>query len=102
MPLINLNENFLFIIVISASTFFSFSAHAQKNSSRYSLSGKITDTSGAPLPGASVYIPDLKKGSIADANGNYDLSNVPGGTYLVEIKYIGYKTITQNINFNAG
>ncbi len=92
-------KTLLFIIVISAFTLFSSSTIAQKNV-RYSLSGKITDSSGAPLPGASVYIPDLKKGSIADVNGNYDLTTVPAGTFLVEIKYIGYKTITENINFN--
>ncbi len=96
-----LNENaLLFIIIIIASSIFSFSANAQKKSARYSLSGKITDTSGAPLAGASVYIPDLKKGSIADVNGNYDLTNVPAGSYLVEIKYIGYKTIAENIDFD--
>jgi iron complex outermembrane receptor protein len=93
-------KTLLFIIATSAFSIFSFSADAQKKSVRYSLSGKITDTSGAALPGASVYIPDLKKGNIADVNGNYQLSNVPGGTYLVEIKYIGYKTITENIDFD--
>ncbi len=93
-------KTLLFIIVISTSTIFSFSAYGQKNLIRYSLSGKITDTSGAPLPGASVYIPDIKKGSIADATGNYNLTNVPAGSYLVEVKYIGYKTIAENIDFD--
>lgn len=53
-----------------------------------------------PLSGTSVYISDLKKGSVADANGNYTINNISSGTYLVEIKYIGYKTILQNIYFN--
>ncbi len=91
----------LFIIVISASTLFSSLAVAQKNSARYSLSGKITDMSGAPLPSASVYIADLRKGSISDADGHYIISNIPSGSYLVEVKYIGYKTILQNIYFDA-
>lgn len=89
-----------FLISIIVFLFFSFPSNAQKKSSRYSLSGKITDTSGAPLPGASVYIPDLKKGSIADANGNYTVTNVPAGSYLVEIRYIGYKTIAETIGFD--
>jgi len=93
-------KTLLFIIVISVSSLFSLPATAQKNAARYSLSGKISDTSGAPLPGASVYIPDLKKGSIADVNGMYKLTNIPGSTYLVEIKYIGYKTIVENVNFD--
>src|SRR5665213_1810772 len=91
---------FIFIIIFSASCFLTFSAGAQKNSNRFSLSGKISDTSGAPLAGSSIYIPDLKKGIVADADGNFQIKNVPSGDYLVEIKYIGYKTIAQSINFD--
>jgi iron complex outermembrane receptor protein len=91
---------FLFILTISTFTLLSFSVDAQKNSSRYSLSGKITDTSGAAMAGASVYISDLRKGSVSDANGNYQINDIPSGTYVVEIKFIGYKTILQNIYFN--
>src|SRR5665213_3930006 len=91
---------FLFIIIFSASCLFTFSAGAQKNATRFSLSGKISDTSGAPLAGASIYIPDLKKGIVADAEGNFQIKNIPSGDYLVEIKYIGYKTIAQSINFD--
>ena len=94
-------KTLLFIILISISTLFSFSATAQKNPARYSLSGKITDMSGAPLPSASVYIADLRKGNIADANGHYTINNIPSGSYIVEIKYIGYKTILQNIYFDS-
>lgn len=91
---------FLFILIISTFALLSFSADAQKNSSRYSFSGKITDTSGTAMAGASVYISDLRKGSVSDANGNYQINNIPSGTYVVEIKFIGYKTILQNIYFN--
>ena len=63
-----------------------------------SLSGKISDkTKGNPLPGASVYIPDLKLGAIADSNGHYQFNTLPTGTYLVEVHSIGYKTLTENI-----
>ena len=93
-------KTFSFLIAIIAFTFFCYSASAQKKSNRYSLSGNITDTSGAALAGASIYITDLKKGSIADAKGNYQLTNVPAGSYLVEIKYIGYKTIAENVDFD--
>jgi iron complex outermembrane recepter protein len=90
----------LFIIAISIGVFNSFTVKAQKRAERYSLSGKITDTSGAPLQGASVYISDLKKGSVADVNGNYQIDNIADGNYVVEIKFIGYKTILQNIDFD--
>src|SRR6185312_16545737 len=78
----------------------SFSVNAQKNSARFSISGKITDTSGSPMSGASVYISDLRKGDVSDANGNYQIDNIPSGTYAVEVKFIGYKTILKNIYFD--
>lgn len=91
---------FLSIIILSTALQLPFFVNAQKNSLRYSLSGEITDTSGSPLPGASVYITDLKKGTIADENGKYQINNIPSGTYLVEVKYIGYKSSDQNIAFD--
>jgi iron complex outermembrane receptor protein len=63
------------------------------------LSGKVTDKDkGTPLAGASVYIPDLKVGAVADDNGNYKLNNLPSGTYLVEVNYVGYGVFTKNVD----
>ena len=35
------------------------------------IRGKITDTDGAPLPGANIYVPALGVGAAADMEGNY-------------------------------
>jgi iron complex outermembrane receptor protein len=91
---------FLFIITFTTCALVSFPVNAQKNTLRFSLSGKITDTSGAALAGASIYISDLRKGDVSDANGNYLINNIASGTYVVEIKFIGYKTIVKNIYFD--
>lgn len=91
---------FLFLSIF-ISGFLSKPANAQKKSARYSISGKVTDASDNPLAGASAYIPDLGIGSIADSSGNYSIKNIPSGNYLLEIKFSGYKTILQNISFNA-
>ncbi|MEO5648484.1 MAG: TonB-dependent receptor plug domain-containing protein [Ginsengibacter sp.] len=88
------------LLLLYAILFLSPGISAQKNSARFSISGKINTTAGLPLAGGSVYISDLKKGSIADANGNYSITNIPAGTYLVEIKFIGYKSLVENIYFN--
>jgi len=60
-----------------------------------SLSGRITDSHGAPLAGATVYIPDLKLGVIADTAGEYHFNNLPSGRYLVEAHSVGFKTLTK-------
>jgi len=65
---------------------------------RSSLSGTVTDKkTNQPLAGATVFISDLKLGVIADSTGNYIFKNIPSGSFLIEIKFEGYKSITRNI-----
>ncbi len=67
-----------------------------------SLSGKVSEKkSGAPLAGATVYIPDLKIGAVADSAGHYSFKSLPSGTYLVEVRFVGYKSVTQNVTVNG-
>lgn len=54
------------------------------------LTGKITDAAGAPLAGATVFLPDLKTGAAADESGYYALHNLPARSLLVEVSYVGY------------
>jgi iron complex outermembrane receptor protein len=62
-----------------------------------SLSGRITDKTGAPLAGASVYIPDLKLGVVADTGGYYRFGSLPSGRYLIEAHFVGFKTFTKSV-----
>jgi iron complex outermembrane receptor protein len=62
------------------------------------LSGKITDAAtGTALRGVSVYIPDLKTGVATDAEGKYVITNLPAGTYVVEMSIIGYARLLDKI-----
>src|SRR6266487_2810110 len=66
------------------------------------LTGKITDTkTGAALPGATIYFPDLKTGAISDNNGMYTTPFLNAGRYLVQITYQGYSTVIETINING-
>jgi len=67
-----------------------------------SLSGRITEKDkGAGVPSASVYIPDLKLGALADSNGYYKFNSLPSGSYLVEVRSVGYKTIIRTISVSG-
>ncbi len=55
------------------------------------VSGKVTDSSGAPLPGVTVVIKGTTQGIITDAGGNYSLNNVRGNATLV-FSFVGMKT----------
>lgn len=61
--------------------------------SQYNLSGHIYDLSNhQALSGVTVYINDLKTGTISDSNGIYRISSLQKGTYLLEFSQTGYKT----------
>ena len=63
------------------------------------LSGKIVDSrDGKPLKGASVYIPDIKIGSVTNKDGKYEIHNIPNGTYLLEISYLGYLSQSKELS----
>lgn len=66
-----------------------------------SLRGTVTGENGMPLTGAIVSIPDLRTGVSADSSGFYMLKNLPKGKYLVEVRLLGYSTITTQVAVNG-
>ncbi|MDP2059923.1 MAG: carboxypeptidase-like regulatory domain-containing protein, partial [Flavobacteriaceae bacterium] len=56
-----------------------------------SVSGKVTDSSGSPLPGVSVVVKGTTTGTITDANGNYSLANIPDNATL-QFSLVGMKS----------
>jgi len=59
--------------------------------------GVIRMESGSPLAGATVSIAALKKTSFTDENGYFLLRNVPNGTHVVEMTFVGYETFKKAI-----
>ncbi len=63
------------------------------------LQGKISDAKTAePLPGATVFIPDLKTGVATDKNGLYHIKNLPKSKLLIQVSFMGYRSITSQID----
>lgn len=104
-----------FALVVLGTLLWIFTATAQtgddakinnltKNSSsvKSSISGIITDAkTNAPLPGATIFLPDLKKGSIADDKGYFHIASVNSGKYLIEISYQGFASVIENIEISG-
>lgn len=55
------------------------------------ITGKVTDESGQPLPGANVIEKGTANGITTDFDGNYSLEVEE--TSILEISYIGFKTV---------
>ena len=61
----------IFIICVLIFTF-------QIINAQNKIAGKISDNiTGEPVAGATVYIPELKTGTISDQNGLYKIENLP-------------------------
>ncbi|MCX6257072.1 MAG: TonB-dependent receptor [Bacteroidia bacterium] len=95
------------IIMFGIIVFISNESNAYNNFTNYTLgkstlSGKISDKkTGESLPGVSIYFPDLKTGATSDADGKYKIDNLPQTKVLVQVSYIGYKLIAENIDLST-
>jgi hypothetical protein len=76
-----------------------------------SVTGVVTDPSGAVVPGAQVTVTDSDKGfayrAVTDSAGRYLIRPLPPGKYRLEIAAAGFRapgaeTFTLSVNQNAG
>jgi hypothetical protein len=72
-----------------------------------SLTGTITDSSGAAVPGATVAIQNEETGlalnATTDSTGTYTIRNIAGGTYTLRASLQGFKEFVQTgIPITAG
>ncbi|MDO6808392.1 TonB-dependent receptor [Zobellia galactanivorans] len=61
------------------------------------VEGTISDENGINVPGANIIISELKKGAISDFDGRFSLVGIPAGNYTLNITYLGYADITQEV-----
>ncbi|MCE5226656.1 MAG: SusC/RagA family TonB-linked outer membrane protein, partial [Porphyromonadaceae bacterium] len=55
------------------------------------IRGKVTDAKGLPLPGVTIVVKGTTIGTITDADGNYNLNNIPADAVLV-FSFVGMRT----------
>ena len=76
----------------------SVSAYAQE---KFTLSGYIKEEGSLELlPGVTVYVPELKAGTVTNNYGFYSIT-LPAGQYTLITSSIGYETITQPLDLQA-
>ena len=65
------------------------------NAQNGNVEGTISDENGLIVPGATVLIPSLKKGVVSDFDGHFSFVQIPAGTHLLTISYLGYGDVDQ-------
>ncbi|WP_461485727.1 carboxypeptidase-like regulatory domain-containing protein, partial [Pedobacter sp.] len=68
---------------------------------QFKISGKVTETSGNALSGASVKLKTQGFTAVTNTNGVYEFSNLPAGNYTVVVSYLGFATQEKKVTLGA-
>jgi hypothetical protein len=74
---------------------------APASSGTVTVTGRVVTANGTPVPNARVYIPGADEATRTDANGNYTLTNVPGGPEEVVVRARGYAPTRTDAKFST-
>ncbi len=87
------------LLIVLTGLIASAELRAQSLSSTASLSGTVSDPSGARIPKATVTLADSEKGitrsTTAGSAGEFSFALLPAGTYILEASASGFKTSRQ-------
>ncbi|MES1225796.1 MAG: TonB-dependent receptor, partial [Bacteroidota bacterium] len=61
------------------------------------ITGKVKDTKGHPIPGASISLKDTYDGATSDSSGNYRFQTSEKGEQTIIVTNIGYNSFEQKI-----
>src|SRR5690554_2764691 len=87
----------VFLLTICCLLISNTSVWAQKNAT---LSGYVQDANtGERLIGASLYFPDLQKGTTTNSYGFYSIT-LPSGEHNMILRFIGYEAVEEVVKLN--
>ncbi len=67
------------------------------------IEGYVQDAqTGKALPGAYIVIKGTGFGAVTNTNGRYAIENVPAGSYVIKVTFIGYRTGEYSIKIIEG
>jgi iron complex outermembrane receptor protein len=66
------------------------------------VSGTVTDSTGAPVSGAEVRVDGTMIHGLTDAEGRFTLSGVPAGSQTIRALLLGYKSARRSVTVEAG
>ena len=64
------------------------------------IHGRVTDSSGEPLVGASIFAAGSTKGTVADVNGKFEMTLPPYSRLLI-VDFLGMKTLLQPVTVSS-
>ena len=65
------------------------------------VAGRVTSTTGDPMPGANIVLLDTTYGDAASADGTYRIGTVPVGSYRIQASSVGFEAKIRQIDVVA-
>ena len=98
-----MKKSYIIIITVLVNLFSSNTSYATGVTPiKTKLSGIVTDKkTGEKIAGASIYFPDLQAGTTTDAKGSFTINNLPKSKALLQVSFIGYRTIIETIDLDT-
>ena len=90
------------IVLIVLVLCLSVSSAAYSQSGKGEIEGRVTDSSGAVLPGAVVNLAPGGIHAVSDINGGYAVPGMAPGDYTETVEFLGFKTYTTSVHVQAG
>ncbi|MGM0547109.1 MAG: carboxypeptidase-like regulatory domain-containing protein [Bacteroidota bacterium] len=85
------------LLVLVLLCFITSAVYAQST-----ITGTVIDSdTEESLPGANILIQELERGAATNATGEYEIANVPFGTYTFRVTFVGYRAITREVEVNS-
>ncbi|MDX2071957.1 MAG: TonB-dependent receptor [Haliscomenobacter sp.] len=66
------------------------------------IRGTVTDSEGKASAFVNIQLREIQQGVSSDLNGSFVFPEVKAGAYTLVASYIGYKTLTQSVDVEAG
>lgn len=68
----------------------------------FNVTGFVLDgKTKTPLAGATVYLPEDRRGTLTNEKGYYSIPQLSAGHHVVEVSYTGYGTVVEHIELKA-
>jgi TonB-dependent receptor len=69
---------------------------------RGTISGTVTDSTGAVLPGALVELQQKGPSAVSDSQGHFLISNLLPGSYTLMVSYVGFAPFETSVSVTGG
>lgn len=67
-----------------------------------SIKGQVTTSDNQPMEFVNVGVKGIAKGNTTDRRGNFEIKNLPAGTYTIFASFVGVATQEKQISLSAG